>query len=122
MVKNEFWNQVFQVYSLLSNKIKPQNWLEPLQTPVWHNSHIRIGGKPIFDIRFVNNGILFINDFMNVNGRFLSFEEFTNSYGETTNFLQYNNIIFSLRDYLDNIRIAHKQLTVFFPYNHLLRN
>lgn len=115
LVENEFWNQVFQAYSLLSNKIKPNNWFEFLQIPVWHNSNIKIGGKPIFDNRFVNKGILFINDFMNVSGRFLSFEEFTNLYGETTNFLQYNNIIFSLRGYLDKIRIAHKAINSVFP-------
>ena len=60
-----------------SIKLKPQNVDEILGTNIWHNSNIVIGSKAFVYKKYVEKGIIFINDLCDELGNLRTFENFT---------------------------------------------
>jgi hypothetical protein len=60
-----------------------------LSQPLWLNSEIKIGGKPVLYQHWANADVFFINDLLKNEGGFLSLEQFPNKYGIISNFLEY---------------------------------
>ena len=42
---NVFWKDVFDSYKVLQDKIIPNTWFGFLQTPIWFNDRIKVGGS-----------------------------------------------------------------------------
>ena len=62
---------------------------EILSQPLWLNSEIKIGGKPVLYQHWAKADVFFINDLLKNEGGFLSLEQFPNKYGIISNFLEY---------------------------------
>ena len=72
----------------------------------------KIGGSSICFPRYVNGGVIFVNDFLDSKGNLMSFNDFLIKYNINTNFLQYQNIIESIKLYLSKMTFrfeAHKE-------------
>jgi hypothetical protein len=54
---------------------------EILSQPLWLNSEIEIGGKPVLYQRWAKVVVFFINDLLKNEGGFLSLEQFQDKYG-----------------------------------------
>ena len=65
-VKN-FWVQVLLAWSEI-NYGTPQNKGEVLEEIIWYNSHIQIGGKPVFWKKWFENNVIFISDICDPQG------------------------------------------------------
>jgi hypothetical protein len=61
-VQNKFWKDVFTGLIQL-HKQYLRNWSEFCSLPVWHNSMFKIGGSTVCFSRYVNCGIILVNDF-----------------------------------------------------------
>jgi hypothetical protein len=114
-LNNEFWKDVWNGFTSLSLTALPKSWEEFLSLPIWFNQMFKIAGRSFCDKKYLEKGIVFINDLMDRNGRFLTFEDFKNKYSVQTNFLQFNNIIHSLRSFLDSLNIVHKAVKLTEP-------
>ena len=106
-VHNNFWKDVFLGLIQLHEQ-KPRKWSEFCSLPVWHNSMFKIAGSTFCFPRYVNGGVFLVNDLLNNSGNLLSFNEFSAKYDINTNFLQYQNIIGSIRAFLNNITLIHQ--------------
>jgi hypothetical protein len=54
---------------------------EILSQPLWLNSEIEIGGKPVLYQRWAKADVFFINDLLKNEGGFLNLEQFQDKYG-----------------------------------------
>jgi hypothetical protein len=54
---------------------------EILSQPLWLNSEIKIGGKPVLYQHWAKADVFFINDLLKNEGGFLSLEQFQDKYG-----------------------------------------
>lgn len=79
----DLWKDVWKCYISLSWSMIPTSWNEFIALPIWHNNESNF----FCDKRYVEKGILLINDLFNKNGIFLTFAEFLNEYEVQTNFL-----------------------------------
>ena len=66
---------------------------EILSQPLWLNSEIKIGGKPVLYQHWAKTDVFFINDSLKNEGGFLSLEQFQDKYGIISNFLKYNGLL-----------------------------
>ena len=77
---NSFWRDVILHYASIRDN--PSTALEKiLSQPLWLNSEIRIGGKPVLCRRWAKADVFFINDLLKNEGGFLSLEQFQDKYG-----------------------------------------
>lgn len=106
-VHNLFWKDVFNAYIILAHLKQPKTWHEFLNWPIWYNHRLKIGGTSFCYQKYVETGILVVNDLMNRNGNFHTYDAFVDIYHVQTNFLQYHNIIHSIREVLDRLRFPH---------------
>ena len=61
-ITKAFWKDVLLSYTKVQQKLKPHNVDEILGINIWHNSNIVIGSKVFVYKKYVEKGILFIND------------------------------------------------------------
>ena len=71
----------------------PETILEIQNQFIWHNSHIRIDGKPTYHKTMYKAGITLINHLLNQQGTFLTYQEFMQKYTIHVNFVNYLSII-----------------------------
>ena len=76
-----------------------------LQTPIFYNENIKIGGSYIFYKAWYKKGIRYLNDLINENGKFYSHVEFQEITGINSNTLQYHGTINAIKAYLKDIKI-----------------
>jgi hypothetical protein len=57
-----------------------------LSEPLWLNSEIEIGGKPVLYQRWAKADVFFINDLLKNEGGFLTLEQFQDKYAFTISF------------------------------------
>jgi hypothetical protein len=77
---NSFWRDVILHYASIRDN--PSTAPEKiLSQPLWLNSEIRIGGKPVLCRRWAKADAFFINDLLKNEGGFLSLEQFQDKYG-----------------------------------------
>lgn len=106
-IDNKFWKDVIYSMRLFSESIQPVNWYEALSVPVWYNRNIKVGGSPVFYKKWMENGILFVNDLVDNNGELISFEMFQNKFSIQSNFLHFEGLVSSIRNFLSNCRFQH---------------
>ncbi len=59
----------------------PNTSIEIKQQVLWLNANICIDKKPIYWQTFIDSGVYFINDILNVRGEFYTFETLISTYG-----------------------------------------
>ncbi len=93
MPKESFWRDVLSAWCKFN--FSPKLDLESvLNSIIWFNSEIQIGGTPVFYKRCFNKGIIFLRDILDKrNNTFLTFEALVAKYGQTITFVEYNGLI-----------------------------
>ena len=84
-----FWKDVFDSYKVLQDKIIPNTWFGFLQTPIWFNDSIKVGGSCVFYRRWLEKGIYCVNDLLNEDGDFVSLNQFRNKFSVQVDFLTF---------------------------------
>ena len=85
---NSFWRDIILHYASIRDNpsTAPE---EILIQPLWLNSEIKIGRKPVLYQHWAKANVFFINDLLKNEGGFLSLEQFPNKYGIISIFLEY---------------------------------
>ena len=65
-----------------SLKEEPKTASDVQREVLWNNQHIKIGNKSLFNKTLYNNGLVYINDILNVEGKLLSYDEVTDKFGK----------------------------------------
>ena len=81
---NKFWKDVLQAFININKNINLKDDMV-LQTPLFYNINIKIGGSHIFYKTWFDKGIRFLNDLIHENGEFYSHEEFQENTGINSN-------------------------------------
>ena len=89
---NKCWKDVLQAFININKNINLKDDMV-LQTPLFYNINIKIGGSHIFYKTWFDKGIRFLNDLIHENGEFYSHEEFQENTGINSNTLQYHGTI-----------------------------
>ncbi|MCG7891056.1 MAG: reverse transcriptase family protein, partial [Candidatus Thiodiazotropha endolucinida] len=115
-IKNEFWKDVLQSF-INVNKKKLISENNILQTPIFYNENIKIGGSHIFYCSWYKKGIRFFNDLIKESGDFYTHEEFTEISGIQSNTIQFHGTLRAIKIYLKEIHvnITHKTKMPFIP-------
>lgn len=71
----------------------PDRSNEILSQILWLNSNILIKGKPFIWWTFINKGIIFLNDLVDLNGRFYHFKTLCDIFGKLCSLHQYNQLL-----------------------------
>ena len=100
-INNNFWKDILITFKTFIDLVKPSNFNELMNIPLWGNKNIKVGGTSVFYKTWIDNGIMFIRDLISTNGQLLSYEEFRRRYQLRTNFLDFHGLISSLRDYIN---------------------
>ena len=92
-----------------------------MQSPIFYNENINIGGSHIFYNTWYKKGIRFLNDLINERSEFYTHDEFKERTGINSNTLQYHGTIKAIKVYLKEIKlnISHKMNSPFIP-SHIL--
>ena len=106
---NVFWKDVFDSYKVLQDKIIPNTWFGFLQTPIWFNDSIKVGGSCVFYRRWLEKGIYCVNDLLNEDGDFVSLNQFRNKFSVQVDFLTFEGLLNSIRFYFRSLGIDSLQ-------------
>ena len=68
--------------------------------PLFYNTNILVGKKPIFYKRWYENKIFVVNDILNKHGSFMDLNTFNLTYGMRAHFLEYNGLLASVKDWV----------------------
>ena len=90
-VQESFWAQVLEAWAIIHHW-GPNTAGEVLQQIIWLNSHIKIGGKPVWWSRPYMNGVVTIGDLWS-DGAYLTYEEVIQKYGNICTWLDYYALI-----------------------------
>lgn len=72
----------------------PPDTIQDIQTQLlWMNSNITVGDKPLLLEEFVKNGLIFVNDLLDLPGDFISYENLRNVFSISLSQLQLNQLI-----------------------------
>ena len=115
-IQNKFWKDVLQSFINI-NKTELVNEDMVLQSPIFYNEKINIGGSHIFYNTWYKKGIRFLNDLINERGEFYTHDEFKERTGINSNTLQYHGTIKAIKVYLKEIKlnITHKMFHLSHP-------
>lgn len=105
---NPFWRDVVNIWA--SIKEDPSTAPEHIIfQPLWNNSNIKIGGRPIPFSRFAKPELFFVNDMIKEAGMFLTPQELQEKYDIALNFLEYHSLVHAIpqrwRNYLIDNRV-----------------
>jgi hypothetical protein len=116
-ISNPFWIDILKSLHMLVKTYKSENIDNILQTPIFFNNKILIGGKPFYYQTWYNKGVTYINDFVNNNGEFYTEAEFKRIFNVKTNFIQYNGCIQAIKMFLryNNFQLNKKYITPIQP-------
>ena len=93
-VKNVFWKDVIKALSNLQKRLNVDDDKScPYQTPIFCNKNLLVGGKSFFYKSWLEKGICFIQDLMDIEGNLFNFHAFIQSTSIKTNFLQYQVVM-----------------------------
>ena len=108
-IQNKFWKDMLQSFININN-IKLVNEDMVLQSRMFYNENIKIGGSHIFYNTWYKKRIRFLNDLINERGEFYTHEEFKEMIGMNSNTFQYHGTIKAIKVYLKDIKlnITHK--------------
>ena len=87
-----FWQEVFTVWSEWNYDPNPPYKDCMMNQSIWYNSLLRIGGKPIFRIKWYNQNVKLIKDLI-INNRWITVDELYDLYNIKTNFLELRSLL-----------------------------
>lgn len=119
-ITNSFWKNVLQSFININEK-KCVTESAILQSPIFFNENIKVGGSSFFYSSWYKKGIRFLNDLIKENGEFYTYDEFRERTEIQLNTIQYHGTIRAIKAYLkvNNINITHKEKYPFIP-SHIL--
>ena len=108
-LKNNFWKDVFKALLVFQQQVNVNmDKFNILQTPVFDNELLTIGGKSFFYESWFDKGICYFRDFIDSQGIFYDFNTFINNTSINTNFLRYQGVIECLRKFKKNRKVNIK--------------
>ena len=108
-VKNVFWKDVLKALSNLQKCLNVDcDKSCPYQTPIFCNKNLLVGGKSFFYKSWLDKGICFIQDLMDIEGNLLNFHAFIQSTSIKTNFLQYQGVIECIKKLMNKNKLFNK--------------
>ena len=106
-VNNPFWQEVFNAWSELQNKVTVKNNDDFFSCNIWKNKEIKVGNQTLFYREWTIKGIWIVNDLLNEEGHFMKYEEFQNTYHINTNFLRYQSLISAVKSFMKRLDIRN---------------
>ena len=110
IVKNPFWQEVFNAWTELQNKLVIKDEYEFISMNIWRNKQIKIGNQTIFYRDWANKGIWLINDLLKEDGQFMNLQEFQNKFNINTNFLRYQSLLSAIKSSMKSLNINSQRL------------
>ena len=59
-------------FNLFLKQTNPTTWSELLTVPIWHTCMIKVGGSAVLYKNWMENGIVLINDLLDVTGELMN--------------------------------------------------
>lgn len=118
---NPFWKDVFQAWSEISND-EPND--DPRTEPLFYNSKINIGHKPVFWKDWYYSGLTHVNDIIKEHtvGEFKTWNEIKTIIGERGNFLQYIGLLKAIpKTWKDKLKAKEKLTEIQHPILHKIK-
>ena len=97
-IENKFWKDVINSFNLFLKQTNPTTWSELIR--IWQNCMIKVGGSAVFYKNWIENGIILINDLLDVTGELINYNTFRKQFSISTNVLQFEGLIRSIRKYI----------------------
>ena len=94
---DDFWFQVALEWFALDRPL-PGNRIEVKNQFIWLNSHIKVGGKVVWDKNCWDKGVICITDFLDAQNCWLSHKDFQNKYKVKIMFTKYYGLIDAVPD------------------------
>lgn len=126
-IENSFWKDVAVSLNLFVKQTRPSSWSELLGVPIWHNCFIKVGGSAVFYRNWMENGIILINDLLDVNGELINYNTFRTKFSVNTNVLQFEGLIRSIKKFISTFKFEpfqyrHDNPICPFPLSCILKN
>ena len=106
--EDAFLLEVVQIWAEINFENKIGSYNHFLSTNLWHNSLIRVEGRPIFFKEWSSKGIHKVSHLMKDSNSFLSYAEFKECHNVKVNFLSFYGLLFALKalkaTFKDNLR------------------
>ena len=119
-ISNPFWIEVFEDWSCTLDRYKNHVKTEQdiLSQCIWNNDNIKIGNKPVVYKNWIKNGVVFVNDIIDINGTPYPLDALCVKYSLKTNFLQYEGVKRAILSYANSIGISftHKLNEPIYPF------
>ena len=93
---DQFWKEIVNTWFDFTWKYRNHDDTDEcvvLNTPIWLNSHIKIGGNLVHYANWRATGLTYVSDLISPNGQIKTFEQMEREYGQSVNWLQYNMLI-----------------------------
>ncbi|MEK6264009.1 MAG: reverse transcriptase family protein [Clostridium sp.] len=90
--KHSFWYEVFSVWCEFNYAQHPQCKEYIINQPIWYNSLLKIGGKPVFLQKWYKKCVKNVKDLIAGN-KWITIKELKSRYDITTNFLELRGLI-----------------------------
>ena len=91
---SKFWAGIINTWCKYNFSGNISNWYAVCRQTIWLNSHIRVGGAPIFLKSWYDQGIVYLSDLVLENEkRFYTWQELIRKYHIGSTFLQYYSIL-----------------------------
>ena len=91
-IENKFRKDVIDSFNLFLKQTNQRTWSELLRVPIWQNCMIMVGGSAMFYKNWIENGIILINDLLDVTGELINYNTFRKQFSISTNVLQFEGL------------------------------
>ena len=96
-ISDPFTTEMLKIWSEISYDDNITSTENLLSLPLWQNSLVRIGNKPLYDKSWSSKGIQNVRHLMKDTDNLLSFTEFKERFDVKTNFLVYHGVVSCIR-------------------------
>ena len=112
-INNNFWKDVFMSFYKFRNIIDKED--DILFHSIWFNELIKVGNKTIYYRKWLEQGIMYVYDFLDENRQILKYRDFCDKFKIYPAFTLYYGVVRCLQHILDitNMNIVHY---IFLPY------
>ena len=100
--RNAFWNQVFNAYDELYNKIRLTNIREVLNEPSVSTNEFKVGNTFLAHKSWIDKGIYCVAHFLNEEGRWLSHVDFNEKFDTSIDFVTYSGCKLAIKKCVHN--------------------
>ena len=121
--EDAFLLEVVQIWAEINFENKIGSYNHFLSTNLWHNSLIRVEGRPIFFKEWSSKGIHKVSHLMKDSNSFLSYAEFKECHNVKVNFLSFYGLLFALKALKATFKDNLRDTTTFYedPINRFLK-